>query len=398
MMAAPLQIGLICQSGQAWQGGVEYIRNLAITLESLPEASEGAFEIHVIHPRGTAETEPIFGGDRTRHVFFEGHKSARRSLAHRAADRVRRSLGKDEPSRLEHFLNDLDLDFLYPFQSDHPERLQFRHGSWIPDFQHRFLPDMFSTEEAGDRDRAFESAANRAPLLVVSSETARAHLEEFYPRAAKKVRTLRFATSPQAKWYGPDAKAICDGYSLPERFFMLPNQFWKHKNHTLVFQALETLARDGEKPIVVCTGPVHDYRHPMFMSEVLQEISRRGLVGQVILLGLVPKADQVQIMRRSLGFLQPSRFEGWSTVVEEARCLGKRILLSDLPVHREQDPPFGEFFAPDDADGLAKAISAAWKQWRPGPDATEESEARDAAIRAAEDYARAFLSIARDAP
>ena len=56
--------------------------------------------------------------------------------------------------------------------------------------------------------------------------------------------------------------------------------------------------------------------------------------------------------------------------------MGKQILLSDIPVHREQAPERGFFFLPEDSDGLAKAMIAAYEMFDPEQDAAIQSEAR----------------------
>jgi hypothetical protein len=61
-------------------------------------------------------------------------------------------------------------------------------------------------------------------------------------------------------------------------------------------------------------------------------------------------------MACSSAVLNPSRFEGWSTTVEEAKTLQRLLLLSDIPVHREQSPQFGKFFHPDDVEKLAELM------------------------------------------
>jgi hypothetical protein len=67
-------------------------------------------------------------------------------------------------------------------------------------------------------------------------------------------------------------------------------------------------------------------------------------------------------------------------VVEDARALGRPILLSNLPVHLEQNPPNAIYFDPKDPVVLAEKLKMAWSQWEAGPD--PESEA--AATRMAE--------------
>jgi len=39
--------------------------------------------------------------------------------------------------------------------------------------------------------------------------------------------------------------------------------------------------------------------------------------------------------------------------------MGKRLVLSDIPVHREQDAPFAAFFDKNDPEDLARVLSDA---------------------------------------
>jgi len=73
-------------------------------------------------------------------------------------------------------------------------------------------------------------------------------------------------------------------------------------------------------------------------------ITDNGIRDQLYLLGLIPRDRQVALYRMATALVQPSVNEGWSTLVEEAKALGKNILLSDIPVHREQMPHNPYFF------------------------------------------------------
>ena len=54
--------------------------------------------------------------------------------------------------------------------------------------------------------------------------------------------------------------------------------------------------------------------------------------------------------------VQPSLCEGWGTVLEDAKVLDKAVLLSDIPVHREQKNEKCTLFDPHDPDALADLI------------------------------------------
>ena len=74
---------------------------------------------------------------------------------------------------------------------------------------------------------------------------------------------------------------------------------------------------------------------------------------------------------------QPSLFEGWSTIVEDAKTLGKPIFVSDLPVHREQLGDAQAYLDTGTPALWADAIDAAWDGLQPGPNAIEERQGWD---------------------
>jgi glycosyltransferase involved in cell wall biosynthesis len=147
---------------------------------------------------------------------------------------------------------------------------------------------------------------------------------------------------------------ILEKLSVRQPFFYLPNQFWKHKNHRIVFEALSILKRTGKNPCVVCSGRLSDYRNQGHIDQLKDFIRSNEL--NVKLLGLIPFEAVAVLMRNSLAVINPSLFEGWSTTVEECKSLGKRLILSDIPVHREQDPLNCIYFDPKDPHELAQII------------------------------------------
>jgi glycosyltransferase involved in cell wall biosynthesis len=204
---------------------------------------------------------------------------------------------------------------------------------------------------------------------------------------------LTFATFPQAEWFSGDCGE--DLHWLPERFFIVSNQFWKHKNHTALFEALQLLAARNVRPIVVCTGRLADFRDADYADTILQSLHRFGIAQQVVLLGMIARRTQIELMRRSLAVVQPSLFEGWSTVVEDARVLGKPVILSDIAVHQEQNPPGAHFFPRDSAAALADSLEEAWRTLTPGPHLESEAAARTRAEQRITEVGRRFLEIAR---
>lgn len=70
-------------------------------------------------------------------------------------------------------------------------------------------------------------------------------------------------------------------------------------------------------------------------------------------IGVISYSEVLALMAGAAAVINPSFFEGWSTTVEEAKSMGKVVLLSDIPVHREQAPERGRYFSPDRPEDLA---------------------------------------------
>ncbi len=230
--------------------------------------------------------------------------------------------------------------------------------AWIPDFQHRHLRHMFTFKGYWKRELGFQAEIATGRTIMLSSVDAQHDCERFYPRTVGRTRAVRFAVPPGQPPSLMQARAVADGYGLPAHFLFMPNQFSKHKNHFMVLDALALLRSRGVDVVVVSSGKQMDERHPEYFPKFKAKLDSLGLHNQLRLLGLIPYADLAALMRASAGLINPSLFEGWSTPVEEARALGVPLLLSDLPVNREQVGDQARYFNPHSASELADAIAA----------------------------------------
>lgn len=229
---------------------------------------------------------------------------------------------------------------------------------WMPDFQHCALPKLFSEKELASRDKFIDKCIGFGQLLV-SSKAAESDFRLYYPQAAPvQVHVLRFpALAQPSSTEIPGRSQLCREYSLPERFVFLPNQFWEHKNHAIV---VEALAQVSEDITVVCTGSPADHRNSHHYANLVERINQLGLQQKMRMLGVVPYPVVLGLMRHALAVLNPSLFEGWSTTVEEAKALNKPLILSSIAVHVEQVGDQAAFFDPKDAAGLARHLTAAF--------------------------------------
>ena len=229
--------------------------------------------------------------------------------------------------------------------------------------------------------------------MLASSENAREDLQRFYGAPAARCRVLRFVSQPRLERAAlvPLAE-LRARLGIPARFFHLPNQLWKHKNHELVVDAM----RAAPDVAVVATGPREDYRHRGLYEALVTRVRAHGLGDRFRHLGLVSFADLISLMHHAVAVINPSRFEGWSTTVEEAKSLGKRILISDLAVHREQAPGRADFFGVDDPGALAELLRDAWASHDLAEDARSAAAAAAALPARTRAFAETYESIVLD--
>jgi glycosyltransferase involved in cell wall biosynthesis len=398
-MKRPLRIALMMTGGQDWIGGVEYIKNIILALSNLPADVRATFEVGLVCNRQTLNPE-FYAQVHPYLSYIYDQKSARTSFTR--IKRIQLKISKlllkrfrRYESPLETFFRNQAIDFVYPYFSEYAGKKTYRTAAWIFDFQHKYLPQFFTAQEIRRRDESFRNMAKYAPTIVLSSQVAQSDFQKFSPQFAYKTKVLSFKTYPLSTWYEGDPQQIQHEYSLPDRFFLVSNQFWQHKNHLLLLQVLKRLQEQSCYPLVVCTGHIYDPRYPGYSDEILQIIHKFNLAKQVFLLGLIPREYQIQLMRRALAIIQPSLFEGWSTVVEDARCLGKPIILSDIPVHVEQNPPYSAFFRRDAPESLASLLADWWEQQLPGPNLELETVARENNLKEVQMFGYRFLELAR---
>lgn len=267
---------------------------------------------------------------------------------------------------------------------------------WLVDFQHRRLPQSFTALERFYRDRNFRLQADHATRILLSSFDAQRDLAAFRPASLPRSRVLQFVAQPDIA--APTSPSgLQERYGVSGPYFHLPNQFWSHKNHRLVIDALRQLRRDGRSVSVMATGATTDYRRPQFFADLMRQVTEAGVDDLFRVLGIVPQPDLAGLMMNAVGLINPSRAEGWSTSVEEAKSIGKRIIVSDIGVHREQAAPDALYVDPDDVVGLAEAMWTLVTTYDATLERDRMARARQSLPERVRAFGRAYEAIVIDA-
>jgi glycosyltransferase involved in cell wall biosynthesis len=261
-----------------------------------------------------------------------------------------------------------------------------------PDFQFRHLPEYFEPGEIRQREDQWAHVAEHAEGVVTISAATAADALASHPQIKDKLYVCGFPPVFRDEDLRLDADAVRRKYQLPERFFLVSNQFWEHKNHLLVLRALAELKQRGEAvPVVVFTGRPYDPRRPDFFTRLLMFVNEQGLHEHCRFLGVLPRAEQIALIRAAAAVVQPSRFEGRGAITEEACLLGTQLLCSDLPAHRELDLPGAIFF---DTEGVSEVADLLGRDY---PRARKTArEIADESARRARDYGGRMMRVCEE--
>lgn len=231
--------------------------------------------------------------------------------------------------------------------------------AWIPDFQHKHLPQMFSKREIDNRNKTFLALIKNTQATIVSSLDAFKDCCDFAPQYSSKIYIFHFISQIK-KDIGLDSNLLKEkGIKSP--FFFVPNQLWKHKNHTLLIEAAKILLDKNIGFQIICSGNMNDYRHKDYKHHILNLIKKYNLEQNILFLGLISYEQVIMLMKHSIAVINPSLFEGWSSIVEECKSLEKPMVLSDIDVHLEQYPQ-AYFFQKNSAISLAEVLTNMIKQ------------------------------------
>lgn len=342
-----VRIAIPLIGGNQWQGGRNYMINLLQVLKEL----------------GSGQVEPVlFLGeedDLDDDLALIDHADIIRNKAFdmtQKQGRLAKALLTGVDAKAAHLFKQHGIDCAFETAQFYGWRFPVPVLAWIPDFQHRHMPQLFSKPAWWKRDLGFQAQVASGRHIMLSSEDARNDCEHFYPWSKGRTSVVRFATQLPSQAHPDVVSTTRRQYGLPLNYIFLPNQFWIHKNHEVVIRALTILRAKGAAVCVAATGHIHDPRAPLHFDRLQKLIRKNGLEDNFRILGSIPFSDVQALMQGCSALINPSYFEGWSTTVEEAKACGVPLILSNLNVHREQALDKALYFDPDSPEQLANML------------------------------------------
>ena len=341
-----LKLGILFYFSSSWLGGVIYMTNVIKMLNFLDDADKP--ELTLFYRPGLKEIV-----DKIEYPYLH--------FVEWQFPSVFKGYIKSWLSGKNMFINDIlrnyNLDGLYPLH-DYPVRTisKTKLVSWYADLQHKYYPEFFTNLKILERNARIKLILKNSDDLVLSSKAVSDDFARFFKtRTLMKIHIFHFA-SVIGDMTRLSVSELRVRYKLPLKYFIASNQFYKHKNHKILLNALAILKKKEVHAYLVLTGRFPKKDDSPYIKELNEIIDKNQLKNQIWFLGVMPREEQLLLMRHSQGVIQPTLFEGWSTVIEDAISLQVPVIASNLPVNIEQLGKDGVYFDPHNPSQLADIL------------------------------------------
>ncbi len=346
-MKYPLRLAIPVVASRTWLGGFNYQLNLA---RSLASHASGKIKPVVFLDENS--------DDATAFTFSPGVEVVLGSSFSRQGQtpRLMQALlfGLDKSAAKTFAMHKIDI--VFESARFFGRYLQQPTIAWFPDLQHRCMPEMFSRSAWLRRELGFRLQLRHGRTILLSSKNAQKDCENYYPQSRGKTKVVSFPAVIEETDLFFDPRSVLSRYQIPNQFIYLPNQFWRHKNHALLVEALGIIKKRGLDVRVVATGNLNDPRDPRLFERLIGRLNELGATQMLQVLGIIPRPQVLALLQTCTALMNPSVFEGWSTVVEEAKLFGVPMILSDIAIHREQAGTTARYFDARDPGALADLL------------------------------------------
>ncbi len=230
----------------------------------------------------------------------------------------------------------------------------------VHDLMHRYegrFPEVSANGEFESREFHFGETARWSKAVLVDSELGKNQLIESYGIAADKVFVLPYiAPSYIYDYAGANDATVRARYYLPEKFLFYPAQFYQHKNHGTLLDALARMraTHPGVKLALVGARERNGY------DEVRRRVDKLGLHDNVLFLGYAPDGDMAALYSTARALVMPTFFGPTNIPQLEAFALGCPVATSRIYGIPEQVGDAALLFDPSSADEILDAMVRLW--------------------------------------
>tara|TARA_B110001454_G_scaffold43429_1_gene42529 strand:- start:229 stop:1338 length:1110 start_codon:yes stop_codon:yes gene_type:complete len=214
------------------------------------------------------------------------------------------------------------------------------------------FPEVRTFGEFRSRELVFQNTLKCAFIVMADSEELADKINSRYGVDRDRIVTMPFSPSPFLKEpQVSNSLNILKLYKLDYGYFFYPAQFWAHKNHYRIIEAVKLLHQEGTQCRVVFVGG--DKGNYAFLDRIIRGY---GLSNYIQSLGFIPAEHMMALYENCQAVIMPTYFGSTNLPPLEAWLLGKPLIYSKL--FSEQSGNAALLIDPDNANSIANAMKS----------------------------------------
>jgi len=231
------------------------------------------------------------------------------------------------------------------------QQLNYITAVW--DLCHRDFPEFPEVRYNGEfhiREHHYTHNLGDAFMVLTDSPRLSESLIRRYGLDPERLVAIPYSPSPfLAAELSLPTDEVMAIYNLKPGYFYYPAQFWAHKNHVRIIEALKLLRDQGKMPHCVFSGEDYGTRHL-----IEERVKQLNLADQISILGYVPHEHVRGLYLGSCAVIMPTYFGPTNIPPLEAWLLERPLIYSIYYSAQAGDAAL--LVDPDDPRSLASAM------------------------------------------
>ncbi|OPX96511.1 MAG: Mannosylfructose-phosphate synthase [Syntrophorhabdus sp. PtaB.Bin027] len=229
----------------------------------------------------------------------------------------------------------------------------------VYDLQHRIYSEFPEVSKNGvyeSREYLYWSSLPKSLAIITESSIGKEDIINFYGIDDKKIFSLPLLPPSYLQKNLPEniLEKVKVTYSLPDHFLFYPANFWPHKNHVLIIEALNILKKQDICVNIVFTGSLlEEYG----IYNKIKELSEKYEISQqVYYLGRIGNQEMSALYMLASALVMPTFFGPSNIPYLEAFYFNCPVITSDLRGIREQVQDGALLIDPTSPEELSESI------------------------------------------
>ena len=228
--------------------------------------------------------------------------------------------------------NNIDLAYFLSPNGLSLDLVKINYITTVWDLSHRDTPEFpegYAFRIFEQREILYNKSLIKSIAIITDSNRGKINIIRRYGVDENRVYPVSFLPSEDTN--NTNSIDVKKKYNINCNYIYYPSQFWSHKNHIYIIDAISFLKKENIEIAAVFSGSDQGN-----LNYVLEYANKIGVSDQIKYIGFVPGEDIYSLYKHSLALVMPTYFGPTNIPPLEAFSIGVPVIYSDLPDLREQ--------------------------------------------------------------